>query len=144
MIQRIQSIFFALAGILSILMFVLPLFSMDVLGVNTTFRITEGIPYGVVLSILAGATIGLPFATIFQYKNRPLQSMLALINQLLLVGLLVSCVLSFDSARNVSPDIKASAGPAMFFPIAAIILTMLARRAVKKDEALVRSADRIR
>lgn len=143
MIQRIQSVYFALAAILSALMFAFPLYNISILGETTSFSLTSGISYGLVLSMLAGATIGLPLATIFQYKKRPLQSILGRVNQLMLVGLLAACVLSFDTARNVD-GVVATAGPAMFFPIGSILFCILAVRAVKKDEALVRSADRIR
>jgi hypothetical protein len=143
MIQRIQSVYFALAAIFSGLMFAFPFYSVQVLTETVSFRLTSGVAYGLVLNMLAGATIGLPLATIFQFKNRKLQIMLARVNQLLLAGLLVACVLSFDAARSTAAD-AASVAPAMFFPIGGILFTILAMRGVKKDEALVRSADRIR
>ena len=140
MIQRIQSVHLGLAALFSGLMFVFPLYSVG----ETSYRITAGAQYSMVLCMLAGATIGLPLATIFQYKKRSLQLILCRINQLLLAGLLVACVMSLDTVRKASslmqPDLKMS----IFLPILGILLTILAMRAIKRDDALVRSADRIR
>jgi hypothetical protein len=144
MIQRIQSVYFALAAIFSGLMFAFPLYNIQVLTETVSVRLTSGAQYSMVLCMLAGATIGLPLATIFQFKKRPLQLILGRVNQLLLVGLLAACVFSFDTARNADATAIASVAPAMFFPLASILFTILAMRGVKKDEALVRSADRIR
>lgn len=144
MIQRIQSVFFLLAALTSALLFVLPIYTIDLGGVSTAYRITNHAHYSLILSMLAGLTIGLPLATIFQYKKRPLQVTLGRINQLALVALLAVAVFSFDSARNEAAQAITGVSVGMFLPIAAIAFTILAIRGVKKDEALVRSSERIR
>ncbi len=75
------------------------------------------------------------------FKNRRRQMMLcsaATIFELLWV--IAFCVLCLYLREDTVLHIKV----ASFFPLAAIILTLMARRMIKKDDDLVRSADRIR
>ena len=71
--------------------------------------------------------------TIFLYRNRPLQTTLC--NVVMCVGILFYIVLAVKQ-------------PVMEWfwalPLAGILLTFLARKAIVKDEKLVRSLDRIR
>lgn len=85
----------------------------------------------------------LSFVTIFLYKNRLLQLRVCVINMILLLGSLgiiyyYIAVAFSDFEAIVSYSISA------IMPLIAAILTWLAFRAIKKDEKLVKSMDRIR
>lgn len=83
--------------------------------------------------------------SIFQYKNRARQMMLNMINSLLMVGLVV---LVFLTTNGVNTQIQSSDSGTyqvgFWVILAAMVLNMLANRFIRKDEALVRSVDRIR
>jgi uncharacterized membrane protein len=82
------------------------------------------------------------FVAIFIFKNRRLQFVIGrftiLIN-LILLGLLIYVSLTLPGEASVSEK-----GIGMFIPILAILLLVLANKAIKKDEDLVKSADRLR
>ncbi|TXD51612.1 MULTISPECIES: DUF4293 domain-containing protein [unclassified Polaribacter] len=143
MIQRIQTIYLILASIVSgglifvfnlwntikQQIFVVDLFSREILTLKV-------IPFmfiaSAVLSIMA----------IFLFNNRKLQFVLGriiiLIN-LFLLGLLIYVSLTLSGETSVSEK-----GIGMFLPILAILFIVLANKAIKKDEDLVKSVDRLR
>ncbi|WP_298782413.1 DUF4293 family protein [uncultured Polaribacter sp.] len=143
MIQRIQTIYLLLVSIISgglifvfnlwntlkEKIFVLDLFSEEVLSLKI-------IPILFFLSALSS------FVTIFLYKNRKLQFVIGriiiLIN-LFLLGLLIYLSLTLSGETSVSEK-----GIGMFLPILAVLLLVLANKAIKKDEDLVKSVDRLR
>jgi branched-subunit amino acid transport protein AzlD len=79
--------------------------------------------------------------SIFRYKNRQQQVVSGRINVLLNFVLFGFLMYYFFSSMNSDAD---SIGTAAFLPIATVIFISLANRAIMKDEALVRSADRFR
>ena len=143
MIQRIQSIYLLLASLVSGgLIFVFNLwntikekiFVVDLFSRETiTLKI---VPLMFILSAI------LSLVTIFLFKNRKLQfvvgRIIILIN-LFLLGLLIYLSLNLSGETNVSEK-----GIGMFLPILAILLVVLANKAIKKDEDLVKSVDRLR
>jgi hypothetical protein len=143
MIQRIQTIYLFLASVISGgLIFVFNLwntvkeeiFVLDLFSEETfTLKV---IPVLFFLSALSS------FAIIFLYNNRKLQFVLGrviiLIN-LFLLGLLIYLSLTLSGETLVSEK-----GIGMFLPILAILLLVLANKAIKKDEDLVKSVDRLR
>jgi len=144
MIQRIQSIWLLLAAIAILcLLFVPVLISKD--G-ESTYTLNG---YGInnkstnilllVSTILAGL---ISLLNIFNFRNRRLQIRIASLNILLILGL----SFWFSSlAKQLPGGIKNSdIGIGLFLPLAAIIFTLLAIRGIKKDEKLIRSADRLR
>ncbi len=153
MIQRIQTLYLFVSFILMLMMFFFPLAELLPQGGETyTFRFDglyyqdsttiyyQAIPPIILLSVI---TL-LNFITIFLYKRRIIQMRISFINILLMlgyVGLLYFYVSDFSNrleAETVSYRIFD------VFPVAAAILTYLAIRAIGKDEALIRSIDRIR
>jgi uncharacterized membrane protein len=81
--------------------------------------------------------------TIILFKNRKLQiksALVLIILEVLLTGAVAYYILIFIQSHNVSlvPGIKT------FIPVVTIILSILAYRGIKKDEALVKSYDRLR
>jgi hypothetical protein len=84
----------------------------------------------------------LSILTVFLFKDRKLQfvigRVIVLINLFLLV-LLIYLSLTLSGETSVSEK-----GIGMFLPILVILLIVLANKAIKKDEDLVKSADRLR
>ena len=143
MLQRIQTIYliltsavsgglifvFSLWNTLKEQIFVLDLFFCELLMLRV-------IPFMFITSAV------LSFVTIFLFKDRKLQFVLGriiiLIN-LFLLALLIYLSLTLPGETSVSEK-----GIGMFLPILAILLLVLANKAIKKDEDLVKSVDRLR
>ena len=144
MIQRIQSIYLLVAGIISGgLTFLFSLWSnsqtnaiyiLDLFSGNSILE--KSIPVLFFISALVS------FVTIFLFKNRQLQFVLNRLNiliNLFLLGVLIYLSQTLSGEASVSEK-----GIGMFFPIIVILLLVLANRAIKKDEDLVKSVDRLR
>jgi hypothetical protein len=84
----------------------------------------------------------LSIACIFMYKNRPLQYKIANLLMLLNVFIIGLFFLVSYVKEGVTGEISYSIGASL--PVIGIILAFLAANFIKKDEQLVRSADRIR
>ena len=143
MIQRIQTIYLFLASVVSgglifvfnlwntlkEQIFVLELFSEELLTLKV-------IPLMFITSSI------LSLVTIFLFKDRKLQFVIGriiiLIN-LFLLGLLIYLSLTLPGETSVSEK-----GIGMFLPILVVLLIVLANKAIKKDEDLVKSVDRLR
>ncbi|MEZ5039147.1 MAG: DUF4293 domain-containing protein [Saprospiraceae bacterium] len=143
MIQRIQSIFLLLAAAAIFGLFGLPFASTNEpvaaspLFADQKYNILDHTAL-LGLFVLAGL---LCFLAIFLFKQRKWQMRLS-IGAILgtLAGLAVTGVFfSQDSAAA-----SASIGIGIGLPVIAIIFVMLAYQYIKKDEALVKSMDRLR
>ena len=136
MIQRIQSIYLLLVVLLSAIgAFLLPLWyneeGVEVLAVDQ-------------LTTLAffGVSAVLALITIFLFKNRQLQFVLGRLNIILnfiLLGFFVYWSQMLPGEMQISEK-----GIGMLTPVLSIVFLVLANKAIKKDEALVKSADRLR
>ena len=87
----------------------------------------------------------LALISIFQYANRGRQMMLNMINSIVMVSLVVSVFLTsngINSAINAAESGEYQIG--FWAILVAMVCNMLANRFIRKDEALVRSVDRIR
>lgn len=137
MLQRIQSVFLSLALILLGLVFVLPFAKMvDAQGGEVVLTCVD---FPLILFQLL--TFAFTLATLFLYKNRRRQIFFCNVNiWLLLAYTLVLCWLLYDKSQGAVMQIKL----ASITPILALIFTWLARRGVVKDEALIKSLDRLR
>lgn len=136
MIQRIQTVYmflaFAVAGGLSL---VLPLWTLAdgtsyIAGMNTWY------------TLLFASSAALSMYAILQYKKRQTQFVVNRLNMILnfiLLGLFVFRSLNLSGETQVSEK-----GIGMLLPLVSIFLLAFANRAIKKDEDLVKSADRIR
>ena len=136
MIQRIQTVYLALVFIVSgVLSLVFPLW-IDAKGID--FHVGQNTAY----TLLFGLAAALSVLSIFSYKKRQTQFVYNRLNMILnfiLLGLFVYQSLNLSGETLVSEK-----GIGMFLPIVSIILLALANKAIKKDEDLVKSADRIR
>jgi hypothetical protein len=99
----------------------------------------------VVLSLLAITGMVVALFEILAYRNRIKQMKLGAVNSLILAGFLgLSVYFTFRMEKMVSVAGEGSYDFGMYLPAVALILNLLANRFIRKDEALVRSVDRIR
>jgi len=152
MIQRIQSVYLLVATILLGSVFVYPfaellssdgqcfIFSFNGLSIdNEEGMYLLTIPPIILLAI----TTLLPFVSIFLYKKRVIQMRMNSLNIFLIIGYMG---LNYYYIQNFSKQLNGvvSYEITSIFPFVAAVLTYLAIRAIGKDEALIRSMDRIR
>ncbi len=143
MIQRIQTIYLLLISVLIGQLFLFPpvIFYKEAEVIALSIGKTE--PEVLPLTILFGLIVLISFITIFLFKKRILQIRLTIFNTVLMlgsVGLLTYIVYQFAEADSYLVEFKIFCS----FPLITIILAYLTIRAIGKDEALVRSLDRIR
>lgn len=81
---------------------------------------------------------------LLSFRNRMLQLRLVKFSFLLLAGGFVLLSLYINGGWAAFPGMSFQPGIALFLPLGAILFNYLAARGVRKDEELVRSADRIR
>jgi hypothetical protein len=138
MIQRIQTVYLILTFLVTgVLLFFMPLWTLNT---GKPFYFMQDQFY----TILLGLSTMLTIVSIISYKKRQNQFVMNRLNiilNLILLGLFVyrSLNLSGETANAVSEK-----GIGMFLPIVAIVLLVLANKAIKKDEDLVKSVDRLR
>ena len=136
MIQRIQTIYLLISAVISgglIFVFHLwttendvPVFAKD----NMTY----------LLFFLGSALLSI--ISIFKYKKRQTQFVLGRLNIILnfiLLGLFVYLLLISPGESQISEK-----GVGIFIPIFSIVFLVLANKAIKKDEDLVKSVNRLR
>lgn len=131
MIQRIQTIWLFLIFLLSGCLFFLPTVKSESACV---------LPYTWLLNGEIGLTFVLSFVTIFLYKKRPLQ--IKLCTGIWVLQILFYFTLFF-ALRSMTEGSVAWQAP-LIFSLIILILDISAIRAIKKDEKLVRSLDRLR
>jgi hypothetical protein len=137
MLQRIQTIYLLLALLITgILPFVFPLWT---LSDSKLFYFMLDMKY----VTLFGLSTTLSLLSIISFKKRQNQFVMGRLNiilNLILLGLFV-----YRSLNLSGEAVKVSEkGIGMFLPIVAIVLLVLANKAIKKDEDLVKSVDRLR
>jgi len=144
MIQRIQSIYLLIATLLSgglifllklwvneqeIDFFVIDSFSSDSLLLK-------------VMAMLFFVSAVLTFIAIFQFKKRQLQFVLGRLS--ILINFIILGIVVYFS-QNLSGEIIVSEkGIGLLIPILTILFVVIANKAIKKDEELVKSVDRLR
>ncbi|MBU8892558.1 MAG: DUF4293 domain-containing protein [Bacteroidales bacterium] len=152
MIQRIQSIYLLVATILLGSIFAYPF--AELLGADGQLFIfkfnglvieNEEVLYLLTVPpiILLVITVLISFTSIFLYKKRIIQMRLNSFNIIIMIGYLG---LNYYYIYNFSKQLDGvvSYEITAIFPFVAAVLTYLAIRAIGKDEALIRSMDRIR
>ncbi len=155
MIQRIQSIFLFMVSILMGLTVFLPIWGkaddtnkieMNAIEmIQTSAGETVMEQTTVYLAIIAGLTAILALWNIFNFKNRRFQMKITLFCTLLIAIFIgVSTFLTYQAENIFSPQIGGTFGFGYFLPVAAILFNWLSLRFIKKDEDMVRSADRLR
>ena len=161
MIQRPQTIFQALAAICGLFMFFTAI-SLIIIGPNIyNFSIFglhlisgKGLAhqptYG--LMVLNAAVSALSAFIIFQYKNRRIQIQLGRFNLLLWTAFAAAVFLTHNSMKNLAitlpevskADVHVGYQFGVLLPILGMIFQIVSIILTQRDEAIVRSADRIR
>jgi hypothetical protein len=158
MIQRAQSIYLFLASIAGLLTFFLPfahylqgdvkLAEYAVFGVfNVQSDLVEmSGPFLFPTWILSLFVTMLPAISIFMYKNRPAQLRVTRLGFLMNLGFIVYLFFAIDSIHSqlYGDEVSILYHAGFYLPVVAIAFLFLAIRGIKKDEALVKSLDRIR
>ena len=129
MIQRIQSLYLLIAFVVGVIVFNLSINIEFDEPICQTYRDNYGFLIAPVLLLLS----------LFLFNKRSFQSLVVLIislQQLLQIGLLLP---SFDLSDDINfTEIT------LLLSFITVVLSWLARRGIREDEALVRSVDRIR
>ena len=139
MLQRIQTIYLILAAVITgVLPFIFPLWKEQVGTEIVDFYFMKEMSY----VALFGLSTALSVVSIISFKKRQNQFVIGRLNiilNLILLGLFVYRLLTLSGETTVSEK-----GIGMFLPIVAIVFLVLANKAIKKDEDLVKSVDRLR
>ena len=155
MIQRIQTLYLSVAIITCTLSFFFPiaLYQSDI---HTYKLFTTGMKYlqeetiinfwatSPMLFLLAGSIL-LSVSAIFTYKKRRLQLLFVNINILFTITL-VALIFLFYSDHFFREIVKVQPSYQFggFIPLISLVFLVLAFRAIRKDETLVKSSERLR
>ena len=132
MIQRIQTLFLLVAAILLTCLFFYPFINFE----DMKFMYTD--PKAMAMLLLIVTLIS--YINIFFYRKRMMQIRLCMLNCLLLLalqGFIVYYIFAYSGSGGTFSLTVA-------FPIIAAILIFLGLRYIARDEAMVRSLDRLR
>ncbi|SRX54053.1 DUF4293 domain-containing protein [Aequorivita sp. CIP111184] len=136
MIQRIQTIYLIFSAIIMGALFMwFPIVLSDD-GLVIIER-NEPLVFGLIF-----VSIALAIISILSFKKRQLQfvlNRLNIISNFILLGVFVYRLLTLSGETIVSEK-----GIGVLFPIISIVFLVLANKAVKRDEDLVKSVDRLR
>ena len=144
MIQRIQSVYLLLATLISGgLIFV---FNLWINELGNKFFVMDSFSSGnvmlVTMAVLFFVSALISCITIFKFKNRQRQFVLGRLT--ILINFFLLGILVYFS-QNLSGEIQVSEkGIGLLIPIFTILLVVMANKAIKKDEELVKSVDRLR
>jgi len=153
MIQRIQSVYLAVSSFLFAAMFFFPfitltgvsaIYELKIMGINSITAndeslVLQGIPLFVLLMVLAI----LPIIILFLFKKRVLQMRLIVFSMLLAIGFII--LIGFYAFVISDLDITGwTLNYPLIFPVVSIIFLFMAYKAIKRDEDLIKSIDRIR
>ena len=122
MIQRIQTVYMLIAGVVAAMPI---LFGLDWLR-----------------TLLFAISAVVALYTIFKYKKRNLQQLLNWLNIVInftLLGIFVYRMLNSPGESFISEK-----GVGVFAPVISIVFLFMANKAIRRDEKLVKSADRLR
>ncbi|EAR00042.1 DUF4293 domain-containing protein [Maribacter sp. HTCC2170] len=136
MIQRVQSIFLLVVACISALLPIWLNLWKNADG-NEVFAQTE---MGTMIAFYSSAVLAI--VAIFLFKKRQNQFVVNRLNMILnlfLLGFFVYRSLNLSGETLVSEK-----GIGMLIPVFSIVFLVLANRAIKKDEDLVKSVDRLR
>ncbi len=154
MIQRIQTVYFLIAAFLLALLFFVPF--AEIVGPNgEIYHIDCGGFYSedanmhkflfrsLHVVLLIAISIVFTLLTMFQYKQRSRQIQFS--GMIILILLVLTILNGLDLWRGINM-VQGSYSLKIFlvFPLIAIILIYLAIKAIKKDEKLLKSVNRIR
>jgi glucan phosphoethanolaminetransferase (alkaline phosphatase superfamily) len=151
--QRIQTLFLALVVASMAISIFLPiwkitegpkeyqLYPLHFTTIENQERITTYFPYSVT-AILMAAAATVAVMTIRRYDNRMTQIKLGTLNSLVLMCVMISVVLFYNSVTKQYG--YGRYGLSIWIPFIGVACNWLALRFIRRDEKLVRDSDRIR
>ncbi|MCX7744087.1 MAG: DUF4293 domain-containing protein [Flavobacteriales bacterium] len=157
MIQRIQSVYLLMAVLFNLGMAFLPVFSINEPTMNyrvyaftqsitndSGTTITKPAPWLIMFSI--SLAIITTIVVIFMYKDRKKQIRLCYSLYILQILIIILALVWITTGLQIPlADVISRAHPiSLIFPVVSMWWIFMAQRAIKKDEELVRSVDRIR
>ena len=157
MLQRIQTLFLAIAVISGALLFYFPIadyyhelygnYKLFVTGLQCMDpdpKISTSIWFTAPLYLITGVTVLLGVMSIFLYKNRITQLRLVAFNILLNIVLIVLLFIFYSGKIEELTQIIPTYRIGVFLPLVSLVFLVLANRFIRKDEALVKSTERLR
>jgi len=144
MIQRIQSLYLFIAAVtsggLTLLVNFWTLENSKTVGIIDTLYDEHFLIKSIGISFFVSSLLSV--ISLFNYKNRKKQFVIGRINILInfyLLGVLITQSLKLPGETFISEK-----GIGVFIPIIVIVFLAMANKAIKKDEDLVKSVDRLR
>lgn len=153
MLQRIQSVYLAIVVIAMacVSFFNVAWFKAETGKLFMTAYNLNGIEqadtYGnpIIIGILSIIIAIMAIVVISQFKNRMLQVRLLMVTLLLNLGLIAYIYFLTDKISKFPAIIgQPNYDVGSILPLATVVLIILSNRAIRKDEALVKAADRLR
>lgn len=157
MLQRFQTLFLIVVVISMVMSLLLPIWNKVDYPSQTKMELTAFslstyqndvktdsviTVYLAVLAVLAAVVAGY---SITRYDSRMTQIKMGALNSLLMAALLLtSLYLANDAESKISPDSEGNYLLGFFAPVIGLICNILANRFIRRDEMLVRSAERLR
>lgn len=158
MLQRIQSVYLGMAAIAGILLFFFPLasfyhedhgnYKLFILGIqylDPDPKELFGKWFTIPLILITFFSILLDVVTVFFFKKRWLQRRLIAFSGLLMIVLVMIIFFFYatkiETITHIEPEYNFIG---MMLPLLSLVLLILANYAIRKDDALVKSADRLR
>ncbi len=157
MIQRVQSIFLLITAIVMVAIFFLPLWDKTgsegdqyllLSAISLTYQengeliLQKDTFY---IALLSGLAAIVALFSVFQYKNRLRQTQLGALNSLLMGGTLgLTYYYTTKANAMLEPNIQGNFLTGFYIIAVGLFFNLLANRFIRRDEKLVRSADRIR
>ncbi len=152
MIQRIQSLYLLAVTVLMAVLCFVPvgefaapagLYNMTLSGVYKAGD--AGVAYSTLPLLLLAIVVSLvALVTIFLFKNRKMQIKLASGNLALMLLFYVVSIVYYFMIKDSLQAVFSLVPFVTFIPFAALVLNVFAIRAIRADEELVRSLDRLR
>ncbi len=158
MLQRIQTLLLAMVAIAMLTTTALPMWEKSSAALHEKVTLTSyalehfkgtvstGSSNTMLIVILAIISACIAAFSITQYKKRMLQMTLGLIN-----SILIAIVLGYtfyqvfkEGIPMFEPENQGSYGTGFFATVFAMLCNMIANRFIRRDEMLVKSADRMR
>ena len=151
MIQRIQTIYLAIAMIALALTLVFPFATYTIQGDIAVYsgigfdkENTDFFIFPIIANIIVSIVLSL--IAILSFKNRKRQILMTRVNFIVILLLIVFIFSNFNFIESNYNFLKEeiSYGIGFLFPILGLVCILMANRAIKKDEDLIKSMDRIR
>ncbi|MBL7952765.1 MAG: DUF4293 domain-containing protein [Flavobacteriales bacterium] len=155
--QRKQTVFLVVAALLAFATWAFPVASYEQAQSSYVFRTTGlydsagsamnevglKVPFHIVLTLIGAALL----AFVFFYSDRPRQIRFVRGTYLLTLATIAFLFITDNSIQTYlepSGAVVSHYGTSFFLPLGTLLFSFLAERAIKADEELVRSADRLR